>query len=626
LASWQLSLSLSPSLCLPTSSRLPSLKATAAEDVRDEAAALAVLERVRGDTGVLVLSAVETVSASSPPKPLITSTLQQEASSLYGMAPKTTMMAAQKLYEAGHITYMRTDQAVLSAEAVGTIRDWVFTTHGAAYLRKEEGEESVGKPKGAKGAKTKTRAAATAEKPEAQAAHEAIRPTHPEKPDVGVEDAAQKTVYALVWRRAVQSQMAPALTNVRKAVVLCVAEEGRRYHVEQTQSRFLGWRVLERVDAKEKDEAFVAWAPHLIAGARLAWTSVNADEHFTKPKPRYTEASLIKDLEDKGIGRPSTFASLVGTIVDREYVEKTSVEGRTQASQHLVLLPPPSSWPPAKRTETHTVGAEKNKVRATALGRSVAEFLTKDYGDLFAYSFTAEMEGKLDAVAKGEAAWKSVLQTTWDTYKERYEAVVSSSSGAGASQRQRVLAPGLKVIQSKKGPLYVREGTTEGTTEGEGKGTTEGEPKSKAVFAALGPGQSYETATAEQASAAFAAKAEGGRGEMLGSHEGFELRKKRGPYGVYVEWNGQRLTVKPEWSLDEIVTALKAKSEVVAFSRVVGEYTIKRGPYGLYFYKHANKKATFVTLPAAVNAETVSAGDLALLYSAGLLAKKKRKP
>jgi len=371
---------------------------------------------------------------------------------------------------------------------------------------------------------------------------------------------------------------------------------------------------LERVDAKEKDEAFVAWAPHLIAGARLAWTSVNADEHFTKPKPRYTEASLIKDLEDKGIGRPSTFASLVGTIVDREYVEKTSVEGRTQASQHLVLSPPPSSWPPVKRTETHTVGAEKNKVRATALGRSVAEFLTKDYGDLFAYSFTAEMEGKLDAVAKGEAAWKSVLQTTWDTYKERYGAVISSTaSGTGASQRQRVLAPGLKVIQSKKGPLYVREGTTEG----------EG---SKAVFAALGPGQSYETATAEQASAAFAAKAEGGRGEMLGSHLGHEVRKKRGPYGLYVEWNGQRLTVKPEWSLDEIVTALNAKSEVVAFSRVVGDYTIKRGPYGLYFYKHANKKATFITLPAAVNAETASAGDLALLYSAGLLAKKKRKP
>ena len=622
-ASWQLSLSLS--LGLPTSSRLPPLKATAADDVRDEAAALAVLERVRGDTGVLVLSAVETISTSSPPKPLITSTLQQEASSLYGMAPKTTMMAAQKLYEAGHITYMRTDQAVLSAEAVGTIRDWVTATHGAAYLGGEEGEGHVRKPKGAKGAKTagaKKVANTVAEKPEAQAAHvpqaahEAIRPTHPEKPDVGVEDAAQKTVYALVWRRAVQSQMAPALTNVRKATVLCVAEESRRYHVEQTQSRFLGWRVLERADAKEKDEAFAAWASHLVAGARLAWTSVNADEHFTKPKPRYTEASLIKDLEDKGIGRPSTFASLVGTIVDREYVEKTSVEGRTQDSQHLVLLPPPSSWPPVKRTESHTVGAEKNKVRATALGRSVAEFLTKDYGDLFAYSFTAEMEGKLDAVAKGEAAWKSVLQTTWDTYKERYGAVIaaSSSSGTGASQRQRVLAPGLKVIQSKKGPLYVREGTTEGTTEG------------KAVFAALGPGQTYETATAEQAAAAFAAKAEGGRGEMLGSHEGHELRKKRGPYGLYVEWNGQRLTVKPEWSLDEIVAALKAKTDVVAFSRVVGEYTIKRGPYGLYFFKHANKKATFIPLPAAVAAETASAGDLALLYSAGLLAKKKRKP
>jgi DNA topoisomerase-1 len=609
---------LSMSVGLPTSSP-PPFKATATEDVKDEAAALAVLGVLRGRPEVLVLAAVETVSVSAPPKPLITSTLQQEASLIHGLSPKTTMMAAQKLYEAGHITYMRTDQAVLSSEAVTTIREWVLEKHGAPYVGEGGTTKTVGKPK-----KAATAAAAVPGKPEAQAAHEAIRPTHPERPDVGLEDGIQKTVYALVWRRAVQSQMAPALTDVRKATLACTAEPDRKYIAEQTKSQFLGWRVLEK--ATPDSPEFLAWKPHLVAGARLAWTSVAADEHFTKPKPRYTEASLIKELEDKGIGRPSTFASLVETIQDREYVEKTSVEGHSQDSQHLILQAEPtqgvlgsSSWPPARKTESHTVGAEKNKVRATALGRSVAEYLGRDYGDLFAYSFTADMEGKLDAVAKGAAEWKSVLQTTWDTYKERYLATTtsatgSSSSGGAVSQRQRVLStgpPALKVIQSKKGPLYVREGLTK---------------EAKATFAALGPGQTYETATAEQAEAAFAVKTEQHRGGLLGEVDGHEVWKKRGPYGLYVEWNGVKLTVKSEMTLEDIGELLRAKAAAPAYARVVGDFTIKRGPYGLYFYKHANKKATFLGFPATLNADAVTAADMTTLYSATLAAKKKRGP
>jgi len=592
-ASWHLSLSVG----LPTSSpSLPPLKATAMDDVKDEAAALAALSAVKDSTEVAVLSAVETVRTSPPPPPLITSTLQQEASSLHGLSPKTTMMAAQKLYEAGHITYMRTDQAVLSAEAAATIREWVTETHGATYVGSQGGTT--------KGISKRTKDAL----PEAQAAHEAIRPTHPEKSTVGVDDATQKTVYALIWRRAVQSQMAPALTNVRKAVLICTAEPARRYGVEQTKSHFLGWRVLERGGGEES--AYSLWATHLVPGALLAWTSVAADEQFTKAAPRYTEASLIKELEDKGIGRPSTFASLVETIQDRGYVEKTTVEGTLQESHHLVLSP--TLWPPARVVESHTVGAEKNKLRATPLGRAVTEYLTRDYADLFAYSFTAEMERTLDAVAKGEAAWKSVLQTTWDTYKERYEAAI----GGGVSPRQRVLVPaspgisGLKVIQSKKGPLYVREGATK---------------EEKATFAALGPGQSYETATKEQAEAAFAAKADERRGALLGHVEGHDVWKKRGPYGPYVEWKGVRLSVTPEMELDEIIAACKAKAEGPVFSRIVGDYTIRRGPYGLYFYKHANKKPTFLSFPPALQAETVTSGEMATLYSATLAAKKTKK-
>ena len=605
-ASWRFS----ATCCLPGFPTLPPLSASSSDEVGTEAEATAVLEKIRGGTDVVVVSVVESVSTSAAPKPLITSTLQQEASSLYGLSPKTTMMAAQKLYEAGHITYMRTDQAVLSADAVATIRDWVTEKHGVSYLATVSVTVSVPATVSAsvyaKKAATKKTAVAVPEKPDAQAAHEAIRPTHPEIPDVAVEDATQNTVYKLIWRRAVQSQMAAALTDVRKAKLYIATEPDRKYVVEQTKSRFLGYRILERpvADGPEYD----LWLTHLLPGTHLTWTAVAADEHFTKPKPRFTEASLIKELEDQGIGRPSTFASLVETIVDRGYVEKTNVEGHVQESRHLQLLP--FVWPPAKTVETHKVGAEKNKVRGTTLGRSVAEFLTREYGDLFAYTFTAEMERKLDSVAKGEVEWKSVLQTTWDTYKERYEAQTSGTVGKAA--RERVLAEGLKVIQSKKGPLYVRESLNPSLN-----------PKGKASFAALLAGHTYESATAEQAEAAFAAVLESRQGDLLGSEDGHEIRKKRGPYGAYVEWNGQRLSLKPDMSFEDIVVALKAKTEVVAFSRVVGDYTIKRGPYGLYFFKHGLKKVAFLSFPAALNAETITDADLKVLYSAVVAAKRK---
>jgi len=579
-----------------------SLEATAIQDVETEEAAKAVLETVKDQTAVTVLSVKESVSVSNPPKPLITSTLQQEASSLHGLAPKTTMMAAQKLYEAGHITYMRTDQAVLSEEAKTAIRAWVTSNPGPSYL----GTVIPVTPTPAKttaATKVTTATAATTVAITVQAAHEAIRPTHPEKPTVDVEDRTQNLVYNLIWRRATQSQMAPCLTDVRKITLSVNADPSRIYSTEQTKSKFLGWRVLEHTDAEKatKEESdWSTWGPLLQVGAKLAWSTLRADQHFTKPKGRFTEASLIQELEHAGIGRPSTFASLVGTIVEREYVEKTNVEGTVQESRHYTMKP--KQWPPSLTTESHKVGNEKNKLRTTALGRSVIDFLSKEYDDLFAYGFTAHMEQELDEVAHGVKQWKSVLQTTWDTYKTRYLAQVE---GATRAARERILAPGLKVIQSKKGPLYVREAT---------------DPKGKASFAALGKGETYDTATLEQAEAAFSSLSTERAGTLVGLHAGHEVRKKSGPYGLYVEWNGVRSSITATMSFDEIVAALIAKSSVEAFSKVVGEYTVKRGPYGLYFYKAALKKPRFVSLPTGLSTDAITLGDLNALYSA------KKKP
>lgn len=570
--------------------------ATAIQDLETEEQAKAALQTVKDQTAVTVLSVKESVSVSNPPKPLITSTLQQEASSLHGLAPKTTMMAAQKLYEAGHITYMRTDQAVLSAEAKTSIRAWVTANHGPSYL----GEETPVAPVPTKPTKKTASVATTVATTVAvQAAHEAIRPTHPEKPTVDVEDRTQNLVYALIWRRATQSQMAPCLTDVRKITLSADADSTRVYSTEQTKSKFLGWKILEKVDAdnaRKEETDWLTWLPLLQVGAKLAWSSLCADEHFTKPKGRFTEASLIQELEHAGIGRPSTFASLVETIVEREYVEKTNVEGTVQESRHYNMKP--NQWPPSLTTESHKVGTERNKLRTTALGRSVIDFLSREYDDLFAYGFTSHMEQELDEVAQGTKPWKSVLQTTWDTYKVRYLAQIEG--GVGRAARERILGPGLKVIQSKKGPLYVRESE---------------DPKGKASFASLGKGETYESATKEQADAAFATIATTKAGTLVGLHAGHEVRKKSGPYGLYVEWQSVRLSINATMSFEEIVAGLQAKSGVEVFSRVVGEYTIKRGPYGMYFYKASLKKPRFVSLPTELSPETVTGTDLAILYS-----------
>jgi DNA topoisomerase-1 len=324
---------------------------------------------------------------------------------------------------------------------------------------------------------------------------------------------------------------------------------------------------------------------------------------FTKPKGRYTEASLIAELEKRGIGRPSTFATLVSTIVDREYVEKTNVEGRIQESQHFLVRP--SIWPPHETKESKTLGQEKNKMRATPLGIQIATYLVKEYGDLFAYSFTAQMEQSLDEIATGGKPWKSLLQETWDTYKERYAAHTSVKTS-----RERILADGIKVILSKKGPLYVKEPAT-------GK---------KATFASLQSGVTFETATAQSAAEAFAKVTEQKAGDLIGMWETQEIRKKKGPYGFYVESDGIKLPVKGEETVEEIVEKLKAKRTFAAteqaFSRQLGDFTIKKGPYGLYFFKHTLKRVTFVSFPKDLDAATITLSDLQVLYSNGLKKKK----
>lgn len=604
-----------------------TIPADASIELKTEQEATQALQNVHANTETKVVQVKETISISQPPKPLITSTLQQEASLLHGLNPKATMMAAQKLYEAGHITYMRTDNPLLSQEAATSIRTYVQTTYGEPYLG-PVGQNTIQPAPSTPAApaapvpaakKTKAKPDAAPAPPEAQAAHEAIRPTHPETPNPPIEDDTQKTVYALIWRRATQSQMSPSQTDVRKATLQLTADPSKQWITEQTKLRFAGYKILERQDPEKhaKDEAeWLYWAQKLAQNTLLHWTTLKADEVFTKPKGRYTEASLISELEKKGIGRPSTFASLVSTIMDRNYVEKTNTDGKIQDSHHLSLTP--NQWPPAQTLQHHKVGADKNKLSATALGKSVSEFLAREYNDLFNYEFTAAMEQKLDAVAKAEQPWKSVLQQTWDTYKERYQTMTTGGAAVNKAAKERTLAENVKVILSRKGPLFVKEPPAGAPAD------------TKATFAPLPPSVTFESATLLDATAAFAAAQQAQQGELIGMLETQEIRKKKGPYGWYVVCGTTNVSLKGSETLEEIQEKLQAKisfaTTETAFSRQVGDFIIKKGPYGLYFYKHALVKKTFVKFPPASNAETVTAADLAALYSAGLKSKRRGPP
>jgi len=601
-----------------------TIQAHGSKELSNEEEAKQILQSVYKNTETKVIAVKESVSISQPPKPLITSTLQQEASSLHGLNPKTTMMAAQKLYEAGHITYMRTDNPLLSQEAATAIRAYVQTTYGAEYIG-PEGQHTIQTatastttqaPTPTPTKKTKATKEGTAPTPEAQAAHEAIRPTHPETPNPPIEDDTQRTIYALIWRRATQSQMSASQTDVRKATFAITADPSIQWTAEQTKLKFAGYKILEKQDPErhaQDEKEWLYWATKLVQNAILHWSALKADEIFTKPKGRYTEASLISELEKRGIGRPSTFASLVTTIMDRNYVEKTNSDGKVQDSHHLTITP--NKWPPQNTVEHHKVGADKNKLHATPLGKAVSEFLVREYNDLFNYEFTAAMEQKLDAVAKAEQQWKSVLQQTWDTYKDRYQAMTQADQAVMKAARERVLSANVKVILSRKGPLFVKEPEQAG---------------GKATFAALPKSVTFETATLLDATAAFAAAQQASAGELVGMLGDQEIRKKKGPYGWYVICGQTNLSLKGDETEEEIKEKLEAKINFSAteqpFSRVVGDYTIKKGPYGLYFYKHALQKKTFVKFPATANAETVTAQDLATLYSAGLKSKRRGPP
>jgi len=577
-----------------------SWPANLSDELEDEDSAMTYLENHHDDLGGKILKADTTTWSEKPPFPLITSTLQQQASSLFMSQPKRTMSTAQRLYEAGYITYMRTDKAVLSEEATLAAKAYVSETYGNKYLASSEPKKKVKAKK---------------EEVKAQEAHEAIRPTDLSMktlPDTEDWSAVDRKIYTLIWTRTVQSIMAPVTGEQRTVIFVADGDDAADFTWRSSWRRttFDGWRKIalkeksEEEQEMEADAEEAAWlqATALKVNQKISWTSMTAYPHTTSAKQHYNEANLIHVLEEKGIGRPSTFANLISTIMDRAYVQSTTFPSREVSTKtHTVT---PSSWPPETITASKQVGGEKNRLAPTPLGKSVLEYLLKHFDDLFVYTYTSQMEQSLDKIASGEEAWKMVLKTTWLTYKDRYIAL-KSEPGNVSSERRRILGSLVAVI-GKKGPLLLKESVN----------------KEDTIFYGWPPGISFMELTEVQAKTFAEAASKEKDGQSLGTYEDHPILKKSGKFGPYISWNGNNISCKSEDSLENIIDKIKAKQEG---TKKIGVYEIRNGPHGLYMFKSTvtGPSRKFVSVPATIDLETATEADLNAIFQEGLKQKAK---
>ena len=437
------------------------LKAELSKAFAKENDALDFLKKCVG--AAFSIKSLETKPAKkSPAPPFTTSTLQQEASRKLGFAVATTMSVAQKLYESGRITYMRTDSTMLSQEARDKAKAEIESAYGAKFHYSRQ-------------FKTKSESA--------QEAHEAIRPTDFANHSI-TGDAREKRLYELIWKRAIASQMADALIE-RTTALIDISTTPELLSAQGEVIAFEGFlkAYLEGKDDEEEDEN-KDMLPPLNVGQVLTLDEMKAQERFTRAAPRYTEASLVKALEEKGIGRPSTYAPTISTIIKRAYVVKEDRPGREREFQTWVL----ANNEIAGTKATETVGTEKAKLFPTHIGTLVTDFLVENFENVVDYTFTAEMEDEFDNIAKGKLEWTVLMKNFYKSFHQTIEDSKSINRSSVGGGRELGVDPKtgrlVSVRLGKFGP-FVQLG--------------ESSEEEKPVFANLTKTQAVSTLTFEEA-------------------------------------------------------------------------------------------------------------------------------
>jgi DNA topoisomerase-1 len=394
------------------------------------------LEKCLGAT--FKIKSLETKPAKkSPSPPFTTSTLQQEASRKLGYSVASTMMYAQKLYEAGKISYMRTDSTSLSEEAIEKAKNAITDQFGAQYVQTRQ-------------YKTKNESA--------QEAHEAIRPTDFSVTSAGA-DLREKRLYELIWKRSIASQMADAQLE-RTTATIGISSASEELIAQGEVIKFDGFLAvyLESSD-EEEDEENSKMLPPLNIGQILNLDNMKATEKFTRPSARYTEASLVKALEERGIGRPSTYAPTISTIIKREYVVKEDRPGKERTFKEMVLKNETISEKEGKET----YGTEKGKLFPTSVGMVVNDFLVNNFSEVVDFKFTAEMENEFDEIAHGKMGWSDMIDNFYQGFHKTIEESKSAERSSSGSTRELGIDPNsgktISVRLGKYGP-YVQLGDT----------------------------------------------------------------------------------------------------------------------------------------------------------------------
>ena len=521
----------------------------------------------------------------SPAPPFTTSTLQQEASRKLGYSVSRTMQIAQKLYESGKITYMRTDSVNLSDTALGDLTRTIKGMYGERYhqFRKYRNKNES-----------------------AQEAHEAIRPTYME--NTTVEDADGRRLYELIWKRTMACQMADAELE-RTTAVITVSTNKEELKAEGEVLKFDGFLKVYREDRDEEDvneeELQEGMLPPLTTGQQLPLIELNAIERFTRPAPRYTEASLVKKLEELGIGRPSTYAPTISTILKRGYVEKRDKEGIRRDIRVMQL----KNDQLTKQLEQENTGAEKAKLFPTDLGLVVTDFLKQHFEKIMDYGFTAHIEGEFDEVAEGKLKWNLMLREFYDPFKQDVDKTIET---AERIKGEREL--GADEVSGKK--IVARMGRF-GPMVQIGDATDEEKPR----FAALRKDQSIETITLEEALDLFKLP------RALGEWEGQELSVNIGRFGPYVKYGDQFISIpRGEEPLDvTLERALELIREKQTADAPIAHYkelpvTKGKGRFGPFI----KWNDVFINVPRRYNFDALSKSDITELIEAKMEKESNR--
>ncbi len=476
----------------------------------------------------------------SPGAPFTTSTLQQEAARKLGFSVKQTMSVAQRLYESGHITYMRTDSTTLSGQAIKSAEEFITKNYGKKYHQVRQ-------------YKTKNSSA--------QEAHEAIRPTQFDRESAGL-DSQQEKLYNLIWKRALASQMAQAEFD-RTEIVISMSN---RIDTLVAKGEILTFDGFFKVYGGTKDDVLL---PNIVEGDELKLNIMEAHETFSRPPARYSEASLVRKLEELGIGRPSTYAPTISTVQARGYVEKVDMEGQERDAKHIAL----SGGKIIEDSVKENYGADKNKLIPTSLANVTTDFLVKHFSSIVDYDFTATVEGAFDKIAEGEQEWQTMLKDFYGNFHPLVEA------SADVSREETSQARRLGDDPKSGRPIIARYGRYGPMLQ---RGETESEDKPD--FAPMPQGVELEDVTFEQAMEMFKLP------RLVGTtSDGKDIKANIGRFGPYIQVEKLYVSIKPldpmkitEDEAREKYAEKLQKEKEKHINEFPGGIKVLNGPYGPY--------------------------------------------